>query len=198
MKRSKKDQQEDKEKVYLKRTKAKKQKRNNLRDYKSSDTYFTEDSIESEKNEKENNKKNSIEKQRKGKVVIKRKLRKRTAIKFYSSSEDDNKENENSSFEVEEIKKKHNETCSKTKETSKKAKPVLIDSSNDEIYGVDDKNLDEDLCVECLDYYSNSKSKVDWICCVMCRKWLHETCTLYRNYCNKCGRMKIVAAKMVK
>lgn len=57
MKRSKKDQQEDKEKVYLKRTKAKKQKRNNLRDYKSSDTYFTEDSIESEKNEKENNKK---------------------------------------------------------------------------------------------------------------------------------------------
>lgn len=113
----------------------------------------------------------------------KRKPRKRTVMKC--SSEDDNAENENSSFEIKEIKKLI------TKETSKKSKPVLIYSSDGEDDGVDGKNLDEDHCVECLDYYSNTKSKVDWISCVMWQKCLHETCTLHRNYCNKCGRIKI-------
>lgn len=36
--------------------------------------------------------------------------------------------------------------------------------------------LDEDHGVECLDNYSNTKSKVDWIH-VMCQNGLHVTCT---------------------
>lgn len=123
--------------------------------------------------------------------------RKRSAMILYcTSSDDDNKENDDDD-EVENIDKNRTKTEKhvKTKKITKKAKRVLIYSSNDESYEVSDIHLHEDHCVECLDNYTNTKSKVDWIQCVMCQSWLHETCTLYRNYCKKCGRIKIIAAK---
>lgn len=52
-------------------------------------------------------------------------------------------------------------------------------------------SIDENVCVECFDTYNNTKSKSDWIQCIMCQKWLHETCTLFKNYCSRCGKLKM-------
>ncbi|KAJ8718263.1 hypothetical protein PYW08_002500 [Mythimna loreyi] len=41
-------------------------------------------------------------------------------------------------------------------------------------------------CKECFEEYKKTKSTADWIQCVMCKKWLHEDCTMYGDYCNKC------------
>ncbi|KAJ0180122.1 hypothetical protein K1T71_004713 [Dendrolimus kikuchii] len=46
-------------------------------------------------------------------------------------------------------------------------------------------------CVECFEDFAKTKSKVDWIQCVMCKNWLHETCTMYGDYCNQCQRLKL-------
>lgn len=45
-------------------------------------------------------------------------------------------------------------------------------------------------CTECFEEYRNTKSTADWIQCIMCQQWLHEDCTMYGDYCNKCGRKK--------
>lgn len=42
-------------------------------------------------------------------------------------------------------------------------------------------------------YISNitiRQSKADWIQCVACNGWLHETCTLFKKICNYCGEKK--------
>lgn len=46
-------------------------------------------------------------------------------------------------------------------------------------------------CVECFEDFEKTKLNVDWIQCVMCKKWLHETCTMYGDYCNQCQRLKL-------
>lgn len=48
----------------------------------------------------------------------------------------------------------------------------------------------KDTCTECSENYKRTKSKSDWIQCIMCQNWLHETCTLFRNHCSKCGKLK--------
>lgn len=46
----------------------------------------------------------------------------------------------------------------------------------------------DDYCVNCKGYYYDKNGpKVDWICCVKCKKWLHETCTTSDTTCNKCS-----------
>ncbi|XP_022834543.1 uncharacterized protein LOC111362201 [Spodoptera litura] len=50
-------------------------------------------------------------------------------------------------------------------------------------------------CKECFEEYKKTKSTADWIQCVMCKKWLHEDCTMYGDYCNKCGRIKRMNTK---
>lgn len=47
---------------------------------------------------------------------------------------------------------------------------------------------DEEQCVECLEAYFLTTERVDWIQCLICTKWMHETCTMYLNKCNICGR----------
>lgn len=48
----------------------------------------------------------------------------------------------------------------------------------------------ETVCVECFEEYSKTTKSVDWIKCTVCQLWLHETCSLYQNVCNICGRKK--------
>lgn len=55
------------------------------------------------------------------------------------------------------------------------------------------KDTNKDNCIECFENYENTKSKSDWIQCVMCQNWLHETCTLFRNFCSRCGKLKALS-----
>ncbi|CAG9795717.1 unnamed protein product [Diatraea saccharalis] len=55
------------------------------------------------------------------------------------------------------------------------------------------KDTGKDNCIECFENYKNTKSLSDWIQCVMCQNWLHETCTLYKNYCSRCGKLKALS-----
>lgn len=46
-------------------------------------------------------------------------------------------------------------------------------------------------CVECFDDYNKTLKTVDWICCLRCNSWLHETCTMHLNICNPCKRNEL-------
>ncbi|KAL3281337.1 hypothetical protein HHI36_004544 [Cryptolaemus montrouzieri] len=49
-------------------------------------------------------------------------------------------------------------------------------------------DIEENACEEWYDSYTNTKYKSDWIQCIMCRKWLHDTCKLFKNYSLRCGK----------
>lgn len=51
------------------------------------------------------------------------------------------------------------------------------------------EDFDENLCVGCGEDYRHTKKKVDWIKCVHCQLWLHENCTSYGDFCQKCGKL---------
>lgn len=51
-----------------------------------------------------------------------------------------------------------------------------------------EENKVECRCVECTENYYETRETVDWICCVSCLKWLHESCTMYNPMCNICGQ----------
>lgn len=51
---------------------------------------------------------------------------------------------------------------------------------------------------ESLGEYGKTKSKVDWIQCIMSWKWLHENCTLYGNFCKKCKRTTLLYLKKLR
>ena len=49
-------------------------------------------------------------------------------------------------------------------------------------------NSDSNRCCECWENYFLTKKKDDWIKCLNCAKWLHETCSPYKEKCVDCGR----------
>lgn len=55
---------------------------------------------------------------------------------------------------------------------------------------------DSEPCIECWENYYTTTSKADWLKCVGCHKWLHETCTIYGDSCISCGREKVRAANL--
>lgn len=54
----------------------------------------------------------------------------------------------------------------------------------------DASDIEDTDCIECGEHYYSTKSKDDWIQCIVCSGWLHESCTMYLNMCNRCGRQK--------
>lgn len=46
---------------------------------------------------------------------------------------------------------------------------------------------EENQCVECLELYEGTSSPDDWIRCVKCKKWFHESCSIHEDRCNRCG-----------
>ncbi|CAH1971333.1 unnamed protein product [Acanthoscelides obtectus] len=80
---------------------------------------------------------------------------------------------------VKQVKRKQNVSSSSSSETE----PHF--SSSEDLS--DDT---DDYCLECREYYYTTKSKVDWIQCEACSKWLHETCTNHTNMCNLCATKK--------
>lgn len=49
---------------------------------------------------------------------------------------------------------------------------------------------DENECAECFEHFLETTSKSDWIKCINCGRWLHESCTLYGAKCNMCARLE--------
>lgn len=92
-------------------------------------------------------------------------------------------------------KKRKKEVKEKTKSVKKRIfkKKVEVSSSEDEtelILENDDSCDDaheENNCVGCGENYFTTSSTEDWIQCVTCRLWVHEDCTCFENYCQKCG-----------
>lgn len=50
------------------------------------------------------------------------------------------------------------------------------------------ENSDSNRCCECWENYFLTTKEDDWIECVNCKKWLHESCSVYNNKCVDCGR----------
>ncbi|KAK9747282.1 hypothetical protein QE152_g5475 [Popillia japonica] len=63
------------------------------------------------------------------------------------------------------------------------AEVSVHDDSDDE----DQSNLDN-ICVGCGEDYGQTVKSDDWIQCIRCERWLHETCTKYANFCDLCGK----------
>lgn len=76
----------------------------------------------------------------------------------------------------------------------KKIKKEDSSSSEEEVMDIeyassDDLEGQEDECVGCGEDYHKSKQKSDWIQCIRCHRWLHETCTSYVDVCQRCGNL---------
>jgi len=91
-------------------------------------------------------------------------------------------------------KKTIRETIRKSsKETQKKSIYIKNVPSNScskqemKVY-VSDSNL-SNVCVGCKENYEFTKEKVDWIQCIRCKRWLHETCTSFVDVCQICGKI---------
>ncbi|KAL3267955.1 hypothetical protein HHI36_007092 [Cryptolaemus montrouzieri] len=84
------------------------------------------------------------------------------------------------------------------KSVPKKKRPRFSSESEQEFDESDSDQTKSDKvntqCKECFDDYASTKSTADWIQCLMCKLWLHEDCTLYGDYCNRCGHKKKLAA----
>lgn len=68
--------------------------------------------------------------------------------------------------------------------SSSESDEVVINDSEDEEERLSDY---ENECVGCGEDYRKTKKKTDWIQCVICKRWLHETCTSYEVVCQTCG-----------
>lgn len=44
-------------------------------------------------------------------------------------------------------------------------------------------------CKECLENYFQTTKKGDWLRCANCKRWLHEECTIFHEFCIDCGRV---------
>lgn len=84
------------------------------------------------------------------------------------------------------------------KSVPKKKRPRFSSESEQQLDESDSDQTESDKentqCRECFDDYASTKSTADWIQCLMCKLWLHEDCTLYSDYCNRCGHKKKLAA----
>lgn len=79
-----------------------------------------------------------------------------------------------------------------SKETQKKLHTKAVPSSScfkqkNKLH-VSDSNL-LNVCVGCEENYDLTLEKVDWIQCIRCKRWLHETCTSFVDVCQTCGKI---------
>ncbi|CAH2007023.1 unnamed protein product [Acanthoscelides obtectus] len=81
----------------------------------------------------------------------------------------------------------------KLSESSVSEDDVTLDDSSSGDEGFSDL---ENECVRRKEDYRQTCKQDDWLQCIFCKRWLHETCTGFVNLCNKCG--KSVATKKKK
>lgn len=115
------------------------------------------------------------------------------SIENIKKKKENTKATKNIQVRTETIKK----SVAKKKKITRKRMRIDSSSSNDSKETCDRENIADTnySCVECLDDYDTTNSSDDWIQCVMCRDWLHESCSMYGDYCNKCGRIRLLASK---
>lgn len=89
-------------------------------------------------------------------------------------------------------KKKDDKKPAKQKKKINKKK-IEDSSEEDEDFhlSVSDEGCsdNENECAECFEDYDNTKSTSDWIRCMKCNRWLHESCTIFPNMCRVCGKL---------
>lgn len=97
------------------------------------------------------------------------------------------------------LKQEEKEKKSKSRSTGKNVrkkgvKPTDTSDSSDSSAEVEfrEESSDgilekEEECVGCGEDYFKTKKNCDWIQCVRCMHWLHESCTLYVDVCHRCG-----------
>lgn len=59
-------------------------------------------------------------------------------------------------------------------------------SLNDESDSLEEWN--ENICASCGENYNKTTKNDDWIQCITCSRWLHESCLKYQNMCDSCGK----------
>lgn len=152
-----------KEKRELKKTK--KGTSNKERQQKKQKHYFS-DNDDDDNGDKEND---NYLKVNQGRKQLKRRI-------IYSSNSEDDDEDNSPHYKIK----------------GKKTKGLPVKSTKRD--GQDKpKDTNKDNCIECFENYKKTKSKSDWIQCVKCQNWLHETCTLLRSYCSRCGKLKALS-----
>lgn len=109
------------------------------------------------------------------KIDIKKSARKQSA-KILSSEEVKQKQKQKAKNDVKIVKK--TATVDTKRKVNNKRKRRNTETE-------DDVN-----CKECLENYLKTTDLVDWIQCIDCQDWLHETCTMYGDRCNECGKIK--------
>lgn len=79
-----------------------------------------------------------------------------------------------------------------TKKKTAKSKNFTYSSSESSEGNVDymDESNDgfDDIGEECVGCDNHTKLKCDWIQCIRCSRWLHESCTSYNDVCQGCGK----------
>lgn len=99
-------------------------------------------------------------------------------------SEKKKKLNSTKKVKPKKIEKKFVKTL--TKQSRKKSS-----SSEDEEPNYDDSSEasdESDQCIGCGEHYSQTKKTDDWIECMRCKRWVHEGCSKYLNFCDICGK----------
>lgn len=107
-------------------------------------------------------------------------LRKEKAIKMHEKNERVLKRKELKKSEEIPKKKKYDSSSSEEEEKIE----IILESDDGE-----SDDFDENVCVGCGENYNDTKKHDDWIQCVTCLHWLHENCTSYGNFCQKCGKL---------
>ncbi|KAB0790336.1 hypothetical protein PPYR_15330 [Photinus pyralis] len=139
------------------------------------------------------------------KVVVARKRSKQLASVLTSPEHlQVRREKENKLKEIENRKRnlKGKENRRPIKSKKKKGEPQDVSSSSEEDINMilesedsGDEDLTENLCIGCGEDYNHTKKAVDWIKCVNCLRWLHETCTTYGDFCQKWGKLDLITLK---
>lgn len=93
--------------------------------------------------------------------------------------------------------KKRKAPLKKTTRRFKTAEAPISDTSDSDSPVLDDRSSDGEAednaeCVGCGEEYYKTKRRDEWLCCIICKRWMHEGCTGYANICNDCGK---IAAK---
>lgn len=116
------------------------------------------------------------------------KQRIKQSVKILTSLENMIKQKEKDKKKTGKSTKNLNKTTRRRNERTPRKLIELKESEIDE--SEDPKNVDSNNCVECWKNYYTTQYKADWITCSNCKKWLHETCTMYETIYNDCGRKK--------